>query len=434
VAFSSKKYYHREDFPSVPLMSDSLHCLQLDNGLRFLLIPNPSNDIVAGRIFVRAGSVFDPPPLAGISYLMTAVLTKGTAQRSAMEIATQVESIGAGLSAEAHNDHVEISWKSVASDFPMMLKLVAEILRTPNFPAAQVELEKKVVLQGIRSQAERPLSLAFQRLRSAMYGEHPYGRFLMGTPETVERIDSEALSSQHAAYYRPERTVVSIAGRINPEIAEKLVKESFGDWQPPLVPTMEMPRSPISGLPQRQFLAKSGQQSIVMLGQPAVAVTDPDYFVLRTINSYLSSGLSSRLFVELREKRGLAYEVSSIFSTKAEQAIFAVYIGTANEKVSMAIDGLRAELARLCLARWTGEELSNTQSKLLGKYALSKQTNAQLAYLYGWYESLGLGWDFDRRLVTEIEKITPQRVEEVANKYFDHPPYISIVGAAEFMN
>jgi zinc protease len=156
--------------------------------------------------------------------------------------------------------------------------------------------------------------------------------------------------------------------------------------------------------------------------------------VLRTINSYLSSGLSSRLFVELREKRGLAYEVSSIFSTKAEQAIFAVYIGTANEKVSMAIDGLRAELARLCLARWTGEELSNTQSKLLGKYALSKQTNAQLAYLYGWYESLGLGWDFDRRLVTEIEKITPQRVEEVANKYFDHPPYISIVGAAEFMN
>jgi zinc protease len=415
-------------------MSDHLHCLQLDNGLRLLLIPNFSNDIVAGRIFVQAGSVFDPPPLAGISYLMAAVLTKGTKQRSAMEIATQVESIGAGLSAEAHNDHVEISWKSVASDFPMMLQLVAEILQTPNFPAVQVELEKKVVLQGIRSQAERPLSLAFQQLRSAMYQEHPYGRFLMGTPETMERIDSEALASQYAAYYRPERTVVSIAGQINPELAEKLVQEAFGEWQPLPVPTMEMPRSPISGSPQQKFLAKSGQQSIVMLGQPAVAVTDPDYFVLRAINSYLSSGLSSRLFVELREKRGLAYEVSSIFSTKAEQAIFAVYMGTANEKVSMAINGLQAELSRLCLSRWTAEELSNTQSKLLGKYALSKQTNAQVAYLYGWYESLGLGWDFDRRLVTEIKKITAQQVEEVANKYFDRPPYISIVGAAEFMN
>lgn len=413
----------------MPLMSDPLHCLQLDNGLRYLLIPNSSNDIVAGRVFVRAGSVVDPPPLAGISYLMAAVLTKGTAHKSAMEIAAQVESIGAGLSAEAHNDHVEISWKSVASDFPLMLRLVAEVLRMPSFPATQVDLERKVVLQGIRSQAERPLSLAFQQLRSTMYQAHPYGRFLMGTPETVERIDGESLGSQHAAYYRPERTVVSIAGRINPEMAEMLVRDAFGGWQPPVVPTMEMPRSPISGSPQRQFLAKSGQQSIVMLGHPAVAVTDPDYFVLRTINSYLSSGLSSRLFVELREKRGLAYEVSSIFSTKAEQAIFAVYMGTANGKVSMAIDGLRAELSRLCLARWKTEELSNTQSKLLGKYALSKQTNAQLAYLYGWYESLGLGWDFDRRLVTEIEKITTQQVEEVANKYFDRVPYISIVGA-----
>jgi zinc protease len=411
-------------------MSDSLQCQQLANGLKFLLIPNSSSDIVAGRIFVRAGSLYDPPPLSGISYLMTALLTKGTVRLSAMEIAEQVESIGAGLSAEAHNDHIEISWKSVAADFPILLRLVAEILRAPSFPAAQVELERKVLLQGIRSQAERPLSLAFQQLRSTIYQDHPYGRFLMGTEETVNRIDREALSSQHAAYYRPERTVVSIAGRLDPAVAEKLVAEAFGDWQPAPIPTMEMPRSPITEQPQRKFLAKSGQQSIVMLGHPAVAVTDPDYFVLRTISSYLGSGLSSRLFVELREKRGLAYEVSSIFSTKAEQAIFVVYMGTANEKVSMAIDGLRSELARLCLARWSAEELNTTQSKLLGKYALSKQTNAQLAYLYGWYESLGLGWDFDQRLVREVEQITSQRVEEVANKYFDRTPYLSVVGSA----
>jgi zinc protease len=411
-------------------MSDSLQCQQLANGLKFLLIPNSSSDIVAGRIFVRAGSLYDPPPLSGISYLMTALLTKGTVRLSAMEIAEQVESIGAGLSAEAHNDHIEISWKSVAADFPILLRLVAEILRAPNFPEAQVELERKVLLQGIRSQAERPLSLAFQQLRSTIYQDHPYGRFLMGTEETVNRIDREALSSQHAAYYRPERTVVSIAGRLDPAVAEKLVAEALGDWQPAPIPTMEMPRSPIAEQPQRKFLAKSGQQSIVMLGHPAVAVTDPDYFVLRTISSYLGSGLSSRLFVELREKRGLAYEVSSIFSTKAEQAIFVVYMGTANEKVSMAIDGLRSELARLCLARWSTEELNTTQSKLLGKYALSKQTNAQLAYLYGWYESLGLGWDFDKRLVREIEQITSQRVEEVANKYFDRTPYLSVVGSA----
>lgn len=415
-------------------MPDSLQCQQLANGLKFLLIPNHSSDIVAGRIFVRAGSVYDPPLLSGISYLMTSLLTKGTMQRSAMEIAEQVESIGAGLNAEAHNDHIEISWKSVSADFPALLRLVAEVLRTPKFPKVQVELERKVLLQGIRSQAERPLSLAFQQLRATIYQDHPYGRFLMGTEETVNRIDREDLISQHAAYYQPERTVVSIAGSIDLVAAEKLVAEAFGDWETTPIPTGEMPRFSSTEQPQRKYLAKSGQQSIVMLGHPAVAATDPDYFVLRTINSYLSSGLSSRLFVELREKRGLAYEVSSIFSMKAEQAIFVVYMGTANEKVPMAIDGLQSELQRLFVNRWSAEELSTTQSKLLGKYALSKQTNAQLAYLYGWYESLGLGWDFDQRLVTEIEKITSQRVEEVANKYFDRPPYISIVGAAEFIS
>jgi zinc protease len=410
------------------VMPVSPHCQQFPNGLKSLLIPNPSNDIVAGRVFVRAGSVCDPPALSGISYLMAALLTKGTNHRSAMELAEQVESIGAGLNAEAHNDHIEISWKSVAADFPVLLKLVAEILREPSFPSDQIELESKVVLQSIRAQAERPLSLAFQQLRSSIYGDHPYGRFLMGTPETLERIDREVLLSQHSAYFRPERTVISIAGNFDVEEAGRMVADTFGDWNPETVPTLESPTPALKDVAQKQFLTKSTQQSIVMLGHPAVAVTDPDYFVLRAIDSYLGSGLSSRLFVELREKRGLAYEVSSIFSTKMDRAIFSVYMGTANEKVATAINGLQGEMARLCLTCLNGEELADTQSKLLGKYALSKQTNGQLSYLYGWYESLGVGWGFDRQFVEEIEKITSQRVEEVATKYFDRPYHLSVVG------
>ncbi len=191
------------------------------------------------------------------------------------------------------------------------------------------------------------------------------------------------------------------------------------------MPTLEVVLPVLREQAQRQFLAKDTQQSIVMLGHPTVSVKNPDYFVLRAIDAYLGTGLSSRLFVELREKRGLAYEVSSIFSTKRDRAIFAVYMGTANEKVVTAINGLQGEMARLCLTRLSNEELSDTQSKLLGKYALSKQTNGQLSYLYGWYESLGLGWEFDQKFVQEIEKITTQRVEEVALKIFRStlPPF-----------
>lgn len=146
------------------------------------------------------------------------------------------------------------------------------------------------------------------------------------------------------------------------------------------------------------------------------------------MNTYLGSGLSSRLFVELREKRGLAYEVSSIFSTKLDRSIFAVYMGTTPDNLRQAIDGLQGEMARLYTTQLNDEELSTTKSKLLGKYALAKQTSSQMAYIYGWYETLGLGWEFDRQFTNAIEGVTTKQIQEVAQQYFSSPYYLSVVG------
>ncbi len=404
------------------------HCQRLPNGIALIITPSNTADIVAGRIFIRAGSYFDPVDRSGTSNLVAALLTKGTTELSAMEIATRIESVGAGVSAEANNDHIEVSFKSVTSDFADILRLVGEIIRNPAFPVEQVTLEKKLVVERIRSQAERPLTLAFQQLRESIYQGHPYARPLLGIASNVMDIERQELVDFHHTYFRPDLVTISIAGNVDLALVERLVDEVFIDWFLPAAPAPAIQHHLIDAPAQRQTLAKDTKQSIVMLGHLSVAATDPDYFALRAIDSYLGSGLSSRLFVELREKRGLAYEVASVFSTKIDRSIFAVYMGTANEKVSMAINGLQGELARLCVARLSEEELADTKTKLLGKYALSKQTNGQLAYIYGWYESLGLGWDFNQTLSSSIEALTTAQIEDVAVKYFDRPYHLSVVG------
>jgi zinc protease len=408
--------------PAIP------HCQRLPNGITLIVTPSNTTDIVAGRIFIKAGSYFDPVDRSGISNLTATLLTKGTTELSAMEIASRIESVGAGVSAEANNDHIEVSFKSVTADFAEILRLVGEIIRNPAFLSEQVTLEKKLVVERIRSQAERPLTLAFQQLRESIYHDHPYARPLLGLSSNVVSISRQELVDFHQTYFRPDLVTISIAGNVDLTVVEQLIDEVFIDWFLPASPAPTIASHRIEAPAQRQTLAKDTKQSIVMLGHLSVAATDPDYFALRAIDSYLGSGLSSRLFVELREKRGLAYEVASVFSTKVDRSIFAVYMGTANEKVAMAINGLQAELARLCVANLSEEELADTKTKLLGKYALSKQTNGQLAYIYGWYESLGLGWDFDQTLSRSIEALTTGQIEDVAIKYFDRPYHLSVVG------
>ncbi len=411
--------------PAIP------HCQRLPNGITLIITPSNTTDIVAGRIFIKAGSYFDPVDRSGTSNLVATLLTKGTTELSAMEIASRIESVGAGVSAEANNDHIEVSFKSVTADFADILRLVGEIIRTPVFPAEQVALEKKLVVERIRSQAERPLTLAFQQLRQSIYHDHPYARPLLGMTDNVMSINRQELVDFHQTYFRPDLVTISIAGNVDLAMVEQLVDEVFIDWFLPGSTAPAIAHHLIEAPVQRQTLTKDTKQSIVMLGHLSVAATDPDYFALRAIDSYLGSGLSSRLFVELREKRGLAYEVASVFSTKVDRSIFAVYMGTANEKVAMAINGLQGELTRLCVARLSEEELADTKTKLLGKYALSKQTNGQLAYIYGWYESLGLGWDFDQTLSKSIDALTTTQIEEVAIKYFDRPYHLSVVGGQD---
>lgn len=412
------------------LLTSGCHRIQLANGIILLVYENPSADIVAGRLFFRQGSSSEPPEQAGLLALLAAVLTKGSRDRSAHEIAEFVESIGASFGTDVANDYFLVSLKSITADFPNLLALAAELLRYPSLPEAEIALEQRLALEALRSQREQPFNLAYTQLRQTLYGQHPYGLDALGTEETLASITQEHLQQAHQQYFRPDQLVISLAGRITPEAALTWVEAAFGDWQNPET------SAPIASLPDRLdhcdrvVQSRQTQQLILMLGYATVDVRSPDYLALKTLAAYLGNGMSSRLFVELREKQSLAYEVSAFFPTRLGPAPFVAYLGTAIENGAQALAGLRFELDRLSQEPLTAAELEVTQRKILGQYALGKQSNAQLAQLYGWYETLGLGIDFDHQFSEAIAAVTREDLQRVAQTWLSQG-CLSLIGPEE---
>jgi zinc protease len=425
----------RQSSTSIYSKAPALQCqrMVLRNGLIVLVTENPVADIVAARIFINAGSRQESLAQAGLSQLVAAVLTKGTSTATAKEIATQIESIGASLGVDSAPDYFLMTLKTVSSDFATILKLAAQLLQTPIFPASELELERKLTLQAIRARQEQPMAIALQQLRQAIYLEHPYGQPSLGSLESVKGLTQSDLHQFHRRYFQPEQTIISIAGNISVNAALDLVAELFLSWQSDAVLPLSAPTYAVAPQPTQCNTIQANQQSIVMLGYLAPAVQDADHVALKLLHTYLCGGLSSRLFTELREKRGLAYEVSGYYPTRLDSSYFAIYMGTAAENTAIAQDLLQAEIQRLSSEPLSEAELNATKSKLLGQYALGKQTNHQIAHTFGWYECLNLGIDYDRHFPALIQSITPESAHQAAYRYFGEP-FVSRVGPSSALS
>ncbi|MGB3492532.1 MAG: pitrilysin family protein [Elainellaceae cyanobacterium] len=404
---------------------------QLQNGLTVIATENPTADIVSARLLFKGGGRVEPAAKAGVAHLLSAVLTKGTDTLSSQDIAEKVESIGASLGADATSDYCLVSFKTVSADFETLLGLTAELVRSPSFPEHEVDLERRLTLQGIRSMQEQPFAIAYQHLRAALYQDHPYASSGLGTEETVSHLTRDDIVTYYHTHFCPEHMVVSLAGRIQPEVAIAQIEAAFGDWRPhPDAVANTVPPSQLH-IPKRSETVVEAQdtmQAIVMLGYPAPSVHSEDYIGLKLLTTHLGNGLSSRLFVELREKRGLAYDVSAIYPTRIDWSHFVTYMGTAPVNVPAAIEGLQAEVNRICDSPLTDNEAQVAKNKLLGQYALGKQTNAQIAQLLGWYEILGLGVEFDQTFQDAVAHLSIDEMQAIARRYLGGQPCLSLVG------
>ncbi|MBU6229482.1 MAG: insulinase family protein [Cyanobacteria bacterium REEB459] len=409
------------------LSTSRLYRTVLSNGLTLIGLENPAADIIAARLFIGTGQILETPETHGLVSFLMALLTKGTTTLSALAIADRVESVGASLGTDAAPDYSVISLKTVSADFEEIFTLATQLLRYPSFPEAEIDLERRLALQYLRSLQEQPFTVAFNHLRQQLYGDHPYALSGQGSETSLGALTQADLMAFHRQQFGPDNLVVTIVGRIPPEQAVDLVERTLGDWpgtnQPRPQPTLPSltPRANCRVIPQNTH------QAIVMVGYTAASIQAPGFAALKLLNTYLGSGLSSRLFVELREKRGLAYDVSALYPTRLGASQFITYMGTAPENTAIALAGLRAEVERLSHSLLSEAELQAAKNKLLGQYALGKQTNAQLAQILGWYEILGLGVEFDQRFPAQVAAVTALDAQLIAQQYLREPS-ITLLG------
>jgi predicted Zn-dependent peptidase len=383
------------------------------NGPIALVLANPTTDVVAGRLFVVGGSRCDGER-PGIGQLLAAVLTRGTTTANAREIADAVESLGAGLGTEVQPDYFLVRFKGVSADWPALLRLAGDLVQWPTFPATEVELERRLLLEAVQQRQTQPFAAAWDALRPHLYGAHPYGQPELGTAEAIAALSRAEVQDHYRRWFQPDRLIVALAGRLEPEAVWAQIDQQFGDWRG---------TAPPFPLPARRFRPADAwvdhghPQNWVLWGWPAPAIAQADAIPFHLLSVGLGDGPSSRLFVELREKRGLAYDVAATFPWRAAGSHLLAYASTAPADTETTSTVLAQEIERWQTEPLPEWEWQMLQSKVLGQHALRCQTNGQWAQALGWREAMGLPLPWDRQFAQAIQEATPQDVQRVAQTY-----------------
>ncbi len=318
----------------------------LPNGIRVLVSEMPETRSVSLAVYVGVGSRAETVANAGTSHFVEHMVFKGTAKRpTAPEISQAVESLGGAVNASTDKE-VTLFWSRVpARHYLVALDVVADMIRAPMLRESDVEAERGVVIEEIRMYRDQPQDRVHTLMDELLYPRHPLGWEIAGREKVVLGLTGDDLRGFMRLGYAPDRMVVALAGRLSAAEAVSAVEAQLGDVAArpgfPVVP------APVPSRARTKVLAKRGEQAHLCVGWRAVSTTHPDMFVLDMLNAVLGEGMSSRLFVELRERRALAYDVHSYEANYADAGHLAIYAGVAPTRASEALAAALAEVARL---------------------------------------------------------------------------------------
>jgi zinc protease len=403
---------------------------QLPSGLVVLIRENAATPVVAASLFVRVGSRWETEDNAGITHLLQQVLLKGTTQHSALEIAETAEALGGGISASADMDFSEIRATALARNWKTMLALMAEVALRPTLPESEIDGERRNMLTALRSRQDQPFPLAMDTLMSRVYGDHPYGRPVLGRPSALERIDRGALVAHHRHFYRAPRMILSVSGDVTAtevlsEIARLFADATAGDGGPdPAVPTA-------TARADRTVLVKPAAQAQILTAFLAPPTAHGDYAAVKVLATALGGGMAARLFTEVRDKQGLAYSTGGAYPSRRGPGVLFTQLGTAPANQARAEAAVLAELERIRREPLTAAELARAKAYLLGQFELDRRTNARLAWYDAFFEALGVGPDFAERYARAVEAVTVEDVQRVARTYLTTPTIVTLGPAAE---
>jgi predicted Zn-dependent peptidase len=315
----------------------------LPNGIRLVTETMPHVRSVAVGIWVETGSRLEPEPLGGISHLIEHLVFKGTATRSAEEIARAIDSVGGQMDAFTAKEHTCFYVQVLDEHLPLAVSLLTDILRQPLFAPADIEKEKAVVLQEIKMVEDTPDDLIHDLFAEQVWAGHPLGRPILGRWDVVKEFDRDTVLGYFEREYVPGRIVVAVAGHAEHERVADLFAAGFEGWGRPAVPHAFVPPTLHPGI---HTVQKPLEQVHLVLGLPGVSDTAADRYPLYLLNDIIGGSMSSRLFQEIRERQALVYSVHSGQQAYRDTGLFYVYAGTDPANFGKVLQALMKEIRR----------------------------------------------------------------------------------------
>ena len=399
---------------------------QLSNGATLLLTPNRVNDIIAISIFAKGGEFIEHIP--GTADLTAAVLTKGSKKYSSVEFAQTMEDNGIKIVPSAKADSFNMTVLTTKNDYEKTLELLNEIINNATLDEFEIEKAKNDELNSIKKSKDVPLNLAVDNYKALIFEGSPYSYSNNILEKSLPRVTKNDVKNYYDKVFYPQNVVISINGNVDKETTIAELTNIFNnkkgekfDYNKHLVQSLTTEKQACSKVKDLKT------DWIIMGWQTSGVLNRKDYATLQVIDSLLGSGMSSRLFKNLRDRDGLAYQLGSQFSPHILKGSFITYIGTNPENLDYAQKRMKEEVFRLKTEFVGSKELQEAKDKLLGHYIIGQETNLDKATTIGWFEVSGRGYEFDEQYSQLINSVTESDIIEVANKVFTNNYVLSIV-------
>jgi predicted Zn-dependent peptidase len=389
----------------------------LPNGLTVLTEFVPGVRSVALGAWVRAASLHEPRDRMGVSHLLEHMVFKGTARRTAKQIALELEALGGSLDAYTSREHTVYHARVLDEHLDVACDVVGDVVFRPRLRAGDLALERKVVLEEIAAVEDTPDDLVFELHNEALWGSHPYGYSILGTRETVSALGVAELRELHARAYRPPLVVVVVSGNVDHDrLLDTLGRTGWAD-----VPAgsdgglSTVPPRPLA--PAQRHVERPGAQTHIVLGSTTVPHRDPRRYAVLVLGVLLGGGMSSRLFQRVREELGLAYSVFSYQDFHADVGVHGVYVATAPETARAALEAIRCELVEV-VHRVPEEEIAAAKGQLKGQLILSLESVAARMHRAAAVELYSEPYRTLDESLALVEAVDAADVAEAARRYF----------------
>lgn len=401
----------------------------LENGLRVVSEKIPHVRSVSIGIWVGAGSRNENTRNNGISHFIEHMLFKGTAKRTARDIAETIDSIGGQINAFTGKECTCYYTKTLDSHIEIALDVLADMFFNSKFASRDINIEKKVILEEIRMYEDSPEEFVQDIFSEMVWNGNSLGYPILGARECLENIDCQMISEYMKNNYVPEKTVVSVAGRFDEHELEELIRKYFGSWKSSgrQITTYQ----DVEFVPDSIIKEKDTEQTHICVGFKGLENGNDLLYTLLAINNILGGGMSSRLFQKIREKKGLVYSTYSYPSSYTNAGLFTIYAGMNPEHVTKVYDLIRQEIENLVKKGITRNELAKSKEQLKGNYILGLESTSNRMNSIGKSELLLGRIQTPEEVLEKIDNITMEQVRTVIDKVFDLDRMgIAVVGKA----